>query len=104
MEQGTQFICQGCYQANYMKAIDPSTRSRELTHGPRVDSLQKFVIEKKEAIIAAKEKNSESRAASKGMEDAARGLLISLDFLPPAHTKQVWVITMKYTHCKHTSI
>jgi hypothetical protein len=54
-----------------------------------VESLQKFVIEKKEATLATKEKNIENRAASKTMEDSARGLLVSLDFLPATHVKPV---------------
>ena len=74
-----------------MKTIDPTTRARELTHGPRVEYLTKFVIDKKEAASAAKEKNTENRTAAKSMEEAARGLLVSLDFLPAAHSKQVTI-------------
>ena len=69
--------------------MDASTRVRELTHETRVRNLKTFVLDKKEAAVANKDKLNETRTVSKVMEDAAIALLKSLNYVPMTHTKPV---------------
>lgn len=69
--------------------MDVSTRVRELTHETRVRNLRTFVLDKKEAAAANKEKLNETRALSQAMEDAAIALLKSQNYVLPTHTKPV---------------